>query len=84
MPDVVRKVWLTFEGPSRDQPCIWKMSRQFPQVVFDIRQASISDQVGIMAVQFQGAEDQVEAALATLQKMGVRVDPVEGGSNVAG
>jgi ABC-type methionine transport system ATPase subunit len=76
------KCWLTFEGACRDAPCVWKMSRQYPDVEFDIRQASIGDQVGIMAIQFRGEESQVEAALQLLRKMGVRVDPVEGGSLV--
>lgn len=79
-----RKCWLTFEGPCRDMPCIWKMSRRHPEVSFDIRQASVSDQVGIMAVRFDGSEAEVEKALDYLRELGVRVDPVEGGSLVAG
>ena len=79
-----RKCWLTFEGGCQDQPCLWKMSRQFPEVSFDIRQASGGQRIGIMALQFEGEEQQIDAALAYLQAMGVKVDPVEGGSLVAG
>ncbi len=84
MPTMVRKVWLTFEGACRDLPCIWQLSQKYPQVKFDIRQASISDQIGIMAIKFEGESQQVEDALAYLTQLGVRIDPVEGGSNVAG
>jgi len=79
-----RKCWLTFEGGCQDRPCIWEMSRKFPEVSFDIRQASVGKEIGIMALKFEGEEKEVEGALAYLREMGVRVDPVEGGDLVAG
>ena len=84
MPQLTRKVWLTFEGGRQNEPCLWKMARQFPDVIFDIRQASVQKDIGIMAVLFTGAEVQVEWALSYLVQIGVKVDPVEGGSLVAG
>ncbi len=81
---VTRKCWLTFEGGRQNEPCLWKMTRQYPDVCFDIRQASVQKDIGIMAVLFSGEEDDVEAALKTLEELGVKVDPVEGGSLVAG
>ncbi|MCC7146157.1 MAG: NIL domain-containing protein [Phycisphaeraceae bacterium] len=82
MAKTTRKCWLTFEGVCKDQPCVWKMSRQFPQVQFDIRQASVGQKIGIMAIQFDGEEAEVTAAVEFLKSMGVRIDPVEGGSLV--
>lgn len=84
MAKTTRKCWLTFEGGCQDQPCIWKMSRKYPEVVFDVRQASVGQQIGIMALKFEGEEKDVDGALRYLQEMGVRIDPVEGGSLVAG
>ncbi len=84
MPQVTRKNWLTFEGGRQQEPCLWKMSREFPDVMFDIRQASVQRDIGIMAVLFTGEEAQVDAALRFLIEQGVKVDPVEGGSLVAG
>jgi hypothetical protein len=60
------------------------MSRKYPEVVFDVRQASVGQQIGIMALKFEGEEKDVDGALRYLQEMGVRIDPVEGGSLVAG
>jgi len=82
MAKTVRKCWLTFEGGCQDEPCIWKMSRQFPDVKFDIRQASVGQQIGIMALKFEGEEQEIDGAVTLLREMGVRVDPVEGGSLV--
>ena len=84
MPTITRKCWLTFEGGAQNEPILWRMSRQLPEVVFDIRQASIRQDIGIMAVLFEGEPDDVQAALDYLVEQGVKVDPVEGGSLVAG
>ncbi len=73
-----RRCWFTF--PTRqqvEQPIIWQMSRRFPEVVFDIRQASVQDSIGIMAVLLSGREDQVLAAIAFLRSQGVTVEPIE-------
>ncbi|GAB4196743.1 MAG: hypothetical protein Kow00105_10830 [Phycisphaeraceae bacterium] len=84
MPKITNKCWLTFEGGRQNEPCLWKMATRFPGVMFDIRQASVQKDIGIMAVLFEGDEDEVLAAQEYLREQGVRVDPVEGGSNVVG
>jgi len=84
MPAITRKCWLTFEGGQQRQPRLWDMSQRFPSVSFDIRQASVQEDIGIMAVLFEGEEDEVQCALDHLKEQGVKVDPVEGGSLVAG
>ncbi|MEM9882819.1 MAG: NIL domain-containing protein [Planctomycetota bacterium] len=85
MPETTRRCWLTFEGGCQDRPCIWELSQEFPAVKFDIRQASVSEKIGIMALQFTAPDAAtLEAAVAFLQDKGVRVDPVEGGSLVVG
>lgn len=84
MSKSTHKSWLTFEGGRQKEPCLWNMSRKFPDVSFDIRQASVTKEIGIMAVLFEGEEDEIQAALEYLVEQGVKVDPVEGGSMVAG
>lgn len=79
-----RKCWLTFEGGRQNEPCLWKTATKFPDVSFDIRQASVQKDIGIMAVLFIGDQDRIEAAMKYLVELGVKVDPVEGGSLVAG
>lgn len=78
-----RKCWLTFEGGRQNEPCLWKMTRKYPDVSFDIRNASVQKDIGIMAVLFEGDGDEVDEAIEYLVELGVKVDPVEGGSNVA-
>jgi ABC-type methionine transport system ATPase subunit len=75
---VSRKFWITF--PTRTQvekPIIWQMSRAYPDVSFDIRQASVQHEIGIMAVLLEGEGEQVAAAVKFLRDAGVQVDPIE-------
>lgn len=84
MPKTTRRCWLTFEGGRQNEPCLWRMSRKYPDVTFDIRQASVQKDIGIMAVLFEGEADQIQDALDFLVEQRVKVDPVEGGSSVEG
>lgn len=78
MSDYSRKYWFTFPTSSQvEQPIIWQMGRKFPDVVFDIRQASVKADKGIMAVLLSGQESQVNAALEFLRSRGVIVEPIE-------
>ena len=79
-----RRCWLTFESGRQNEPCLWKMAYKYPDVIFDIRQASVQKDIGIMAVLFTGDETEIQGALDFLVVLGVKVDPVEGGSLVAG
>ena len=78
MPDYSRKYWFTF--PTRTQvekPIIWQMSRKFPEVVFDIRQASVQHEIGIMAVLLSGPEADVKSAVEFLRGQELTVEPIE-------
>lgn len=73
-----RRCWLTFPTRSQvEKPIIWQMSRRFPDVSFDIRQASVQHEIGIMAVLFEGDEQEVTDAIDFLRSQGVTVEPIE-------
>jgi hypothetical protein len=75
---VSKRCWFTF--PTRTQverPIIWEMSRKFPGVSFDIRQASVNNEIGIMAVLLTGGADDVQGAIDFLRSSGVTVEPIE-------
>jgi ABC-type methionine transport system ATPase subunit len=74
-----KRCWFTFPTRNQvEQPIIWQMSRKFPDVSFDIRQASVQNEIGIMAVLLSGEEGQVKAAIDFLRSKGVMVEPIEG------
>ena len=77
-PNYSKRCWFTF--PTRTQvetPVIWQMSRTYPNVMFDIRQASVQNEIGIMAVLLSGPEADVKAAMDFVRSKGVTVEPIE-------
>ena len=73
-----KRCWFTFPTKTQvEQPIIWQMSRKFPDVSFDIRQASVQNEIGIMAVLLTGQPDQVQGAIDFLRSKGVTVEPIE-------
>lgn len=76
--EIERRVWLTFPDQATvERPLIWRMSRACPDVVFDIRQASVQAHLGIMAMLLKGDPGRVAAAIDFLRAEGVQVDPIE-------
>ena len=51
--------------------------RAISDVSFDIRQASVHNEIGIMAVLLVGEQSQVIAAIEFLRSKGVTVEPIE-------
>ena len=73
-----KRCWFTFPTRAQvEQPIIWQMSRKFPDVSFDIRQASVQHEIGIMAVLLSGKEQEVNDAISFLRGAGVTVEPIE-------
>lgn len=78
MATTKKRAWLTFGSKSLvETPALWRMASKFPDVSFDIRQASVTADIGIMAVVFEGETERVEAALELLKEQGVTVEPIE-------
>ena len=79
MPDTyAKRCWVTF--PSRaqvEQPVLCQMARAYPTVCFDIRQASVQHEIGIMAVLLTGPEADVRSAMDYVRGQGVTVEPIE-------
>lgn len=73
-----KRCWFTFPTRAQvEQPILWEMSRKFPQVSFDIRQASVQHEIGIMAILLCGQEEQVKSAIEFMRSKGVTVEPIE-------
>lgn len=71
-----RRFWLTYPTKLITRPIVWEMAKKFA-VIFNIRQASVSDQIGILCLELEGPRAEIRAAIAWLEKHGVRVEPVE-------
>jgi hypothetical protein len=70
------RVWLTYPTKLIKRPVIWELGHKFA-LVTNVRQASVSDEVGILCLEIEGAPKEIEAGLKWLRKMGVSAEPVE-------
>ncbi|MGA2241304.1 MAG: NIL domain-containing protein [Verrucomicrobiota bacterium] len=71
-----RRLWLMFPPKLIKKPLIWEVGHKF-KVVTNIRQASVTDEIGIVCLELDGKRDEVKAAIQWLEKQGVSVEPVE-------
>lgn len=71
-----RRFWLTYPPKRIKDPVIWELGHQFP-LVTNIRQASVTDEVGIVCLEVSGPADAIEAGLRWMKRKGVSVEPVE-------
>ena len=58
------------------EPLLWQLSNKF-EVVTNIRQASVTDEIGIVSLELKGKRAEIKAAIQWLEKLGVKVEPVE-------
>jgi ABC-type methionine transport system ATPase subunit len=71
-----QRYWLTFAAERVQRPLIWELGKKF-DLVFDIRSASVTDKVGIIALELIGERKIIQAAVKWLRKKDVAVDPIE-------
>jgi hypothetical protein len=70
------RLWLMYPPKLIKEPLIWQLTRKFP-VVTNIRQASVTDEIGIVSLEIDGKRSDIKAAIQWLEKIGVSVEPVE-------
>ena len=56
-------------------PVICRMARACP-VVFNIRRAKVTEDVGEIVLELEGSESEIESAIGWLRKSGVKVNPI--------
>jgi ABC-type methionine transport system ATPase subunit len=71
-----QRLWLMYPPRLIKKPFIWEVGHKF-KVITNIRQASVTDEIGIVCLELDGARDKVKAAIKWLEKNGVNVEPVE-------
>ena len=70
------RLWLMYPPRLITTPLIWELSQKFP-LVTNVRQASVTDEIGIVCLELDGARAQIKAAIQWMEKRGIRVEPVE-------
>jgi L-aspartate semialdehyde sulfurtransferase ferredoxin len=70
------KFYLTYPKALVKEPLIYQMTRKF-DLVFNVRSASVSEEIGIIALELDGGQQEIEAAVEWFRAQGVTVEPIE-------
>lgn len=70
------RYYLSYPRALIKEPILYHLVKKF-DLLFNIRGASVSEEMGLVAVELEGNSDQIERALAWLRQTGVTVEPIE-------
>ena len=70
------RLWLMYPPKLITSPLIWELSQKFP-VITNVRQASVTDEIGIVCLELEGDRPNIKSAIDWLEKKGIKVEPVE-------
>lgn len=70
------RLWLMYPPKLITNPVIWELGKKFP-VVTNVRQASVTDEIGIVCLELEGEREDIKASIKWLEKNHIKVEPVE-------
>jgi ABC-type methionine transport system ATPase subunit len=70
------RLWLMYPPKLITNPVIWQLAQKFP-VVTNVRQASVTDEIGIVCLELEGQRPDIKSAIQWLERNGIKVEPVE-------
>ncbi len=73
-----KKLYLTFPQRLIKKPVIYLVGQRF-RVITNIRGASVSEEIGLVALELEGEEREIEKAIRYLKKLSIKVEPIEKG-----
>ncbi len=74
--DETKRLWLTYPKKTIQRPVIWELGHKF-KVVTNIRQCSVTEEVGIVSLELEGERTEIKRAIKWLEGLGIKVEPVE-------
>ncbi len=77
MAVIKQVVYCTFPKEQIKEPILYNLGQYF-QVIPNIRGASISDDIGIVYLELEGEQEEVDKSVEFLRSRKVKVDPVTG------
>ena len=71
-----QRFWLMYPPKLITNPVIWELGHKY-KVTTNVRQASVTDEIGIVCLELGGAPKEIKSAISWLEKLGIKVEPVE-------
>ena len=70
------RLWLMYPARLITRPIIYELGHTF-DVVTNVRQAGVTAEVGIVSIELEGERAEIKKAIAWLEDLGIKVEPVE-------
>ena len=70
------RLWLMYPPKLITTPVVWELGNKF-KVVTNVRQASVTDEIGVVCLELEGQRADIKTAIKWLERMGIKVEPVE-------
>ncbi|MGC1479639.1 MAG: NIL domain-containing protein [Chthoniobacterales bacterium] len=70
------RLWLMYPARLITRPIVYEIGKEF-DVVTNVRQASVTDEIGLVSLEIDGDREEIKKAIAWLEELGVKVEPVE-------
>ncbi len=71
-----QRLWLMYPAKLITTPVIWEVGHKF-KVTTNVRQASVTDEIGIVCLEIEGRRSEIKSAVRWLESRGVSVEPIE-------
>jgi hypothetical protein len=73
---IKKRVYLTYPAELVREPIVCQMYDQL-RVQFNLRTASVTEEIGIIGLELVAEPERIDAAIAFFRDRGVRVEPIE-------
>jgi ABC-type methionine transport system ATPase subunit len=70
------KFYLTYPPALIKEPIIYLLGKKF-EVITNIRGANVSNEMGLVALEMEGTQAEIDRAVAWLRAQGITVEPIE-------
>jgi ABC-type methionine transport system ATPase subunit len=70
------RLWLMYPPRRIKDPIVWQLGHKF-DVVTNVRQATVTEEIGVVCLELDGKRAEIKAAIKWLEKNGISVEPVE-------
>ncbi len=76
MSQQMTRLWLMYPARLITRPIIYDLGKNFA-LITNVRQASVTDEIGLVSLELDGEREEIKKAIAWLEELGVKVEPVE-------
>ena len=70
------RLWLMYPARLITRPVIYELGKTF-ELVTNVRSVSVTAEVGIVSIELEGERTEIKKAIAWLEELGIKVEPVE-------